>query len=57
MLLNQNDGKLPPRVQFLTDKRLSTVKFVNTDILRIIQSLNPNKAYGQDKIRIRMLKI
>ena len=57
MLLNQNDGKLPPRVQFLTDKRLSTIKFVNTDILRIIQSLNPNKAYGQDKIRIRMLKI
>ena len=33
------------------------VKFVNTDILKIIQILNPNKAHGHDKIGIRMLKI
>ena len=36
--LIKSDSKLPPRLQFLTDKRLSTVKFVNTDILKIIQS-------------------
>ena len=51
------DSRLPPRLHFLTDKRLSTVKFVNTDILKIIQNLNPNKAHGHDKISIRMLKI
>ena len=55
--LIKNDSKLPPRLHFLTDKRLSTVKFVNTDILRIIQNLSPNKAHGHDKISIRMLKI
>ena len=33
------------------------VKFVNTDILKIIENLNPNKAHGHDKISIRMLKI
>ena len=55
--LIKNDSKLPPRLRFLTDKRLSTVKFVNTDILKIIQNLNPNKAHGHDKISIRMLKL
>ena len=42
---------------FLTDKPLSTVKFVNADILKIIQNLNPNKAHGHDKISIQILKI
>ena len=55
--LIKNGSKLPPRVHFLTDKRLSTVKFVSNDILKIIQNLNPNKAHGHDKISIWMLKI
>ena len=55
--LIKNDSKLPPRLHFLTDKRLSMVRFVNTDILKIIQNLNPNKAHGHDKISIWMLKI
>ena len=53
----KNDSKLPPRLHFLTDKRLSTLKFVNTGILKIIKNLNQNKAHGHDKISIRMLKI
>ena len=52
--LIKNDSKLPSRLHFLTDKRLSTVKFVNTDILKFIQNLNRNKAHGHDKINIRM---
>ena len=55
--LIKNASKLTPRLHVLTDKLLSTVKFVNTDILKIIQNLNPNKAHGHDKISIRMLKI
>ena len=33
------------------------VKFVNTNLLKIIQNLNPNKAHGHDKISIWMLKL
>ena len=55
--LIKNGSKLPPRLHFLTDKRLSTVKFVSNDILKIIQNLNPNKVHGHDKISIRILKI
>ena len=52
----KNGSKLP-QLHFLTDKRLSTVKFLSNGILKIIQNLNPNKAHGHDKISIRMLKI
>ena len=55
--LIKNGSKRPPRLHFLTEKRLSTVKFVSNDILKIIQNLNPNKAHGHHKISIRMLKI
>ena len=33
--LIKNESKLLPRLHFLTDKRLSMVKFVNTDISKI----------------------
>ena len=56
-LLTKNNSKLPPRRHFLTVKRSSTVKFVNTDTLKIIKNLNSKKAHGHDKISIRMLKI
>ena len=57
MLLNQNESKLPLQLHFLTDKCLSIIKFVNNDILKIIQNLKPNKAHGHDKISIWMLKL
>ena len=50
-----NDSKVSPRLHFLTEKCLS--KVVNTDILTIIQNLNPVKAYGHDNISLPMLKI
>ena len=52
----KNESKLPSRLHLVTDKRLSTVKFVNKTS-KIIQNLNPNKAHVHDKIRIRMLNI
>ena len=33
------------------------VKFLNNNILKIIQNRNTNKAHGHDKISIRMLKL
>ena len=53
--LIKNGSKLPPQLHLLTDKCLSTVKFVSNNILKI-QNHNPNKAHGHDKINIRMLK-
>ena len=55
--LIKNGSKLPQQLYFITDKRLSMVKSIITDILKIMQNRNPNKAHGHDKISIRMLKI
>ena len=41
----------------MTDNRLSSVRFSQDDIAKIIQNLDQNKAHGHDNISIRMLKI
>ena len=41
----------------MTDNRLSSVRFSQDNIAKIIQNLDPNKAHGHDSIDICMLKI
>ena len=50
-------SRLPPKLHLLAYKRLSTVKFSNTDILKVLQNLDPNTIHGHDKISIRVLQI
>ena len=39
------------------NKCLSTVRFSENDILKVIRKLDPSKAHGHDKISMRMLKL
>ena len=55
-LINSN-STLPVNVQYLTDKRLSSFNFSEDNIMKVIQSLYPNKACAQDNISIDMIKI
>ena len=50
-----NTIKLPSNFTLYTDDRLSTVTFLQDDIGKVIQNLNPNKAHGHDNISIRIL--
>ena len=52
-----NDSKIPDRVHRKYTYTISSVNFTNEDILKIIRSLNPNKAHGFDDISIRMIQI
>ena len=56
-LLIKNNRKIPSDPQYLTENRLSSIISSQDDIAKIIQNLDPNKAYGHDTIIIRMLKI
>ena len=47
-----NNSKLPDSAA-----RLSSVRFDNNDVLKIIRSLNINKAHGHDDISVRMIKM
>ena len=42
---------------FITDKRLTTIKFNKDDILKIIRNLNVNEAHGRNDISVRVLNI
>ena len=55
--LESNSSELPLNIHYKTEKRLDTLNFSNNDIEQIIQNLDPNKAHGQDKISIYMIKI
>ena len=52
-----NNSKLPGKVTYSSATRLTSLKFDNNDVLKIIRSVNVNKAHGHDGISIRMIKI
>ena len=52
-----NSSDLPLNLHYRTEKHLNTLNFSNSDIEKIIQNLDSNKAHGHDKISIRMIKI
>ena len=52
-----NDSKLPDKITYNSAARLTSIKFGNNDILKIITSLNINKAHGHDDILVRMIKM
>ena len=52
----ENDSTLPNFI-FKTDKRLRNVIFSSSDISKIIEGLNPNKAHGHESISVKMIKL
>ena len=51
-----SNSKLPDRITYNSAARLTSIKCENNDILKIIRSLNVNKANGHDGISVRMIK-
>ena len=52
-----NDSILPSTIMYRTENRLSIIRFKDEDVLKIIKSLNINKAHDYDDISIRLLQI
>ena len=42
---------------YISIARLSSISFINVDILKIIKSLNVNKAHGYDDVCVRMVEL
>ena len=55
--LISNGSKLPKKLEYFTQSRLSSITFSTDDIAKIIQNLDPEKAHGHDQISIRMLTV
>ena len=52
-----NGSSLPSELLLKTDQFLSNITFSSDDMLKITKNLDPEKAHGQDRISIQMLKI
>ena len=52
-----NNSVLPDSVDYISTARLSSTNYNNVDILKIIKSLNVNKAQGHDYICVKMIKL
>ena len=50
-----NKSKVLRRQTYITDRKLSSLQFEDNDVIKIIRSLNTNKAHGHDDISIKML--
>ena len=55
-VINKGDS-LPSELLLKTDQFWPKIIFSSDDILKIIQNLDSEKAYGHDRMSIRMLKI
>ena len=51
-----NNIKLPEKIICKSEAILTSIKFDNNDILKVMRSLNVNTAYGHDGILVRMIK-
>ena len=51
------DSSVPPIMTFATEQKLSTFEFCTDDIVKIIKSLDTNKAHVHDEVSIRMIKL
>ena len=52
-----NNSAIPANTSFVTEERLSTFEICPGDIIKIIRSLDPNKALSYDEITIRLIKM
>ena len=52
-----NNSSIPPSTTFATEQKLSTFEFCTDRIVKIIKSLDLNKAHGHNEISIRMIKL
>ena len=53
----KNNSTLPKSNRYHTESRLNDITFGNEKLLKIIQSLDANKAHGYDGVSIRMLEL
>ena len=54
--LVSNSGALPSEFTYMTEKCIQSITFSESDLIKIIKTLDVNKAHGHDNILVRMIK-
>ena len=48
---------LPSEFTYMTEGRIQSITFSESDVIKIIRTLDVNKAHGHDNISVRMIKL
>ena len=52
-----NNSVFPREFIYMTEKRIQSITFSESDVIKIIRALDVNKAHGHDNISVRMIKL
>ena len=55
--LVSNNSVLPSHFTYMTEERIQSLTFSESDVIQIIRTLDVNKAHGHDNILVRMIKL
>ena len=55
--LVSNNSVLPSEFTYMTEERIQSITFSESDVIKIIRTLDVNKAHGHDNISVRMIKL
>ena len=56
-ILVSNNSVLPSEFTNMTEERIQSINFSESDVIKIIRALHVNKAHGYDNISVRMIKL
>ena len=48
---------MPSEFTYMTEERIQSITFSESDVIKIIRTLDVNKAHGHDNISVRMIKL
>ena len=55
--LASNNSVLPREFTYMTEERIQSITFSESDVVKIIRALDINKAHGHDNISVTMIKL
>ena len=55
--LVSNNSFLPSEFTYMTEEHIQSITFSESDVIKIIRTLDVNKAHGHDNIFVRMIRL
>ena len=55
--LVSNNNVLPSELTYMTEGRIQSITFSESDVIKIIRAFDVNKAHGHDNISVKMIKL
>ena len=55
--LVSNNSAFPDELTYMTEERIHSITFSESDVIEIVTALDVNEAHGNDNISVRMIQL